>query len=235
MAVLVLLFYCAPAWGMGMDFPVSEKQVMSTLYQGASLADRLEAVELGAPEILRQAEDDPMLMLDDLIIAENWLAWRMFQITPGAAVPLASAEMYIIYEGMPGKRSRLKLGQAGPRAPSVRVAVAKEEVEASRKFQGVDPGLDIPTVEQSPFSQVMLNAADKRVANLREPFSPRDQGTSVMAFVTEPLTAEPWSWDNFLPRLLIIVAILAALLFGVEFLRQILMLGLRGLSRKGGR
>ncbi len=227
------LFCAAPAGAIEIVFPSQELQALTSLHRGGSLVDNFQALSLIA-EQMRQAYEDPLEIIDELILAENWEAWRMFQATPGAAVPLAATQLYVLHMGKSGKRTPLKLGERALKPPKVRVDRTTETETVQAEYLGENL---TPSKFESLFRQGLLVIDNKKGGNLKEPFKPADQTFAVLEMLFEgdgPLSGRPWTWENFLPRLLTITVYVVGGLLLIEFAHLVVLLGLRGLGRRRG-
>lgn len=232
------LFLLALTWALTAQateivFPSNDLQALTSLHRGGSLADDFQPLPI-LEEQIHQDHEDPLELLEDLIMAENWESWRIFQGTPGAAVPLAATQLYILYSGKAGKRSPLKFGEKALKSPSVRVEKATEtQVDVPSADEWAKQS---PSKFDSLFRQGLLIIENKK-GSLKEPFKPQEQGLSVLEFLFEgdgPLSGRPWTWENFLPRVLTITAYLVGGLMLIEFLHLVLLVGLRSLGRSRG-
>lgn len=162
----------------------------------------------------------------DLIREESWSQWQAFQRMPGRLIPLASVSL--MYKG--------GLLRKRPLVRRRRWAEAK----APKNVQTTTPA------EQSPFSPPPMEKLLRKISELesrhglwRSDNSPNVKGWRFANFLFAEegvFSGRPWDWDNFLPRLLSVGAMVAAGLIFVELMRLIVNLGsktLRGRDRKG--
>ncbi|MCA1906411.1 MAG: hypothetical protein LDL11_07465 [Desulfarculus sp.] len=142
---------------------------------------------------------------------ENWESWRRYQATTETRVPLAATQQFLESASRLNrldKRLQVRLTRERPPFP--------EEEALERAFRLFNPQEQIGKVTAAPHERPST-------------------GFKLFSFLLEDegiFSGRAWSWDNFLPRIATISAIVLGGLLVVEFLRLVASLGIRRLVRR---
>ena len=159
---------------------------------------------------LRQPPQELDLFIQELIADENWEDWQRFQASTATVIPVASAQLYIIYseEYARSKRPKVQMREHLPKEPKV-----------VRRQIWVREGANVGLLQRGETKRGRV--AWKPLSWLFE-----DEGI---------FSGREWTWDNFIPRLLTITGLVFGLLMIVEFLHLLAALGIRTLRGRDQR
>lgn len=175
---------------------------------------RLDLEPLPSLEMNYRAWGDPEtldVLRDRMIRDENWEAWLRYEISTEARIPLASTQQFLESTSRLSrleKRLQVRLTRERPPFP--------EEEILEKAFRLFNPQEQISKIIAAPESRPVT--AFKLFSFLLE-----DEGV---------FSGRAWSWDNFLPRIATISAMVIGGLLLVEFLRLVASLGIRRLVKR---
>jgi hypothetical protein len=225
--VLACLLMAAP-WGAGeaqateIPFTSQALQSLASVHRDDYLTDDFHPLsEVG--EQLREPREEPLEVISDLIIAENWDAWMIFQANPALAVPLAEVQIYIVETERVAKR---------PKVQERRYLAKESRVSEQAWYEEPPPKQRISTTQQDKsLRQGLLEVGTKKA-----PSGPSGPAGILNWFLDDEgvFSGRPWSWENFLPRALTVTGLVVAALMAVEFLHLVVALGMRTLGRGRG-
>ncbi len=158
----------------------------------------------GEPETLE-------VLAERMLRDENWDSWRRYQATTETRVPLAATQQFLESAtrlSRLDKRLQVRLTRERPPFP--------EEEVLEKAFRLFNPQDQIGKVTAAPVERAYT------------PFK-------LFSFLMEDdgvFSGRAWSWDNFLPRIATISAIVLGGLSLVEFLRLVANLGIRRLVKR---
>lgn len=150
-----------------------------------------------------------------LIRDENLLDLVAFERSSSTIIPVVPAQLYIRYAAIEMERFQ---------------AIAEKYSQQYAAKTALPPGIPV-------FLKLLYPKFGKaKMLGLLEEASRRGVpvgGWGVLDFLLMDegiFSAVSWSWENFLPRLLSIIALVVAALLFIEFLRIVVMVGLRMVS-----
>ncbi len=168
-------------------------------------------------EIYRKLDEVPLLTAE-MIRDEHWLKVIKFERDTSTILPLLSAQLYIQYRNVAHSRVR--------REPSME---GRSRVTSSG---GKLPDPGIPLLLRLLFPTSVKGEAIgllERESRRRTPH--RRYGLLNWLFEEQGVfSGEAWDWENFLPRLLSVVALVVVGLLIIEFLRFLVLLGMRAVG-----
>ncbi|MCB2190238.1 MAG: hypothetical protein KQI62_01650 [Deltaproteobacteria bacterium] len=164
--------------------------------------------------IYRQTEIIPYLT-DEMIRDEHLVEVEAFGHNTTTVLPLLSAQMYLLYS----------------RALHRHLQVAEAE-EKSRIYRQL-PGPGIPLMLKLLFPGYVREQS--AVGLLKGPGarSPSGGASGILGWLFEDegvFSGHEWSWDNFLPRILSVTALIVVGLLFIEFLRFLVLMGIRSIG-----
>lgn len=175
---------------------------------------RLGLEPLASLEMSYRAWGDPEtleVLRDRMIRDENWEVWLRYEVSTEVRIPLASTQQFLESASRLSrldKRLQVRLTRERPPFP--------EDEVLEKAFRLFNPQEQISKViaapEARPFTTFKLFS-----------FLLEDEGV---------FSGRAWSWDNFLPRIATISAMVLGGLLLVEFLRLVANLGIRRLVRR---
>ncbi|MCF8032802.1 MAG: hypothetical protein K9K66_18915 [Desulfarculaceae bacterium] len=161
--------------------------------------------------------DELPLLSAELIRDEHWLELVNFERDPLTVLPVLSAQLYMVYGDLSHSRVR-------------RTRTPTERSRISQATRLPEPG--IPVLMRLLFPGQVKGEAVGLLE--RENRRPRTRGGySLLNWLFEEegvFSGTQWDWENFLPRLLSVVALVVAGLFVIEFLRLLVMLGVKAVG-----
>ena len=175
---------------------------------------RLDLEPLASLEMSYRAWGDPEtleVLRDRMIRDENWEVWLRYEVSTEARIPLASTQQFLESASRLSrleKRLQVRLTRERPPFP--------EEEVLEKAFRLFNPQEQISKIIAAPESRPVT--AFKLFSFLLE-----DEGV---------FSGRAWSWDNFLPRIATISAMVIGGLLLVEFLRLVASLGIRRLVKR---
>jgi hypothetical protein len=219
--LLLALSWSGPVGATEIAFPSKELQTLTSLHRGGSLFDDFQPLPL-IEEELHHAHENPQELIEDIIMSENWLVWLAFQAHPSLAVPLAEAQLYIVESDRVAKRPKVQERRYLPKESRVSDQQGPEEPQQlQRAFIAQEQSLRIGLLKLDIKPPPSL---DRGAAGLLS-WLLEDEGV---------FSGRPWSWDNFLPRVLSVAGLVLGALMAVEFLHLVVALGVRTLGRSRG-
>ena len=194
----------------GIDIPFQRLLGEDLGGMGDQQEEEFQPISEPTLEYLRQPHQELDVLIQELIADENWEAWQTFQSTTATVIPVASAQLYIIYSAELSRTKR----------PKVQVSshMAKEP-KVVRTFRLAE-------------IQTMLG-------QLQKEYGKRGNVTwKPLSWLFDEegvFSGREWTLDNFMPRLLTIAGVVVGLLVFVEFLHLLAALGMRTLRGRGNR
>lgn len=175
------------------------------------------APELGMGWVIYKYVDLLPLLEAEMIRDEAWLDLIAYERDPQAVLPLLSAAMFMsslarstrIDRASQDTRTRVYAGGGGPGIPVV--------------LRLLYPGL----TGQKPIGFL---SEEERVR--KSPYM------GILGFLFEQegiFSGEEWNWENFLPRVLSVTVLVVVGLLFIEFLRFIVVAGMRAIGRQDRR
>lgn len=152
-----------------------------------------------------------------LIRDENLLDLVAFERSSSTIIPVVPAQLYIHYAAIEMERFQ---------------AIAEKYSQQYRRHARTLPPPSIPVFLKMlypKFGQAKMMGLLEEAGRRGVPVG----GWGVLDFLLLDagiFSAVAWSWENFLPRLLSIIALVVAALLFIEFLRIVVMVGLRMIS-----
>ncbi|RJX34581.1 MAG: hypothetical protein C4525_06845 [Desulfarculus sp.] len=149
-------------------------------------------------------QDIVPIITDELITEESLFDINEFERGPTTIIPVVPVALYLRH---------------------ATTDLLERHAEGSRIFRGPPP---VPIFLRLLFPKVV---APHKLGLLQEQgrrVPPAGWGVLEFLFLEEGLfSGEEWSWENFMPRLLSVAALVVTGLLFIEFLRVVVMLGLR--------
>ena len=159
--------------------------------------------------------DDLSLFSAEIIRDEHMLEMVAFERNTTTILPLLSAQMYVLYSRVLNRH----LQQA-------------EAEQMSRIYRQLPaPGIPLmlkllfPGYVDQETSVGLLQGGRQRV--------PSGRASGILGWLFEDegvFSGYEWSWDNFLPRILSVTALVVVGLLFIEFLRFLVILGVRSIG-----
>lgn len=165
-------------------------------------------------EIYRQTDNVPLYSAE-MIRDEHLWEVEAFGRNTTTVLPLLSAQMYLLYSRVLHRH----LQQA-------------ESEEKSRIYRQL-PGPGIPLMLKLLFPNYVEQESAVGLLQGQGFRSPSGRGAGIMGWLFEDegvFSGEKWDWDNFLPRILSVTALVVVGLLFIEFLRFLVLLGIRSIS-----
>lgn len=227
---LWLCLCSAPAWAGGIHFPGREIETQTTLHRGGSLSDGFEPSDTSSLEYLRQVHEDPLLLIDEMIAAENWESWQIFQASPGLGIPLIAAQFYIVYSAEADRMSKR------PKVQERRYLPKESRVTDQQWFEEQQQRREQPQqrayiVEERSVQQGLLKVDTRSPRTATASFRP----VSWLFEEEGVFSGRPWNWENFIPRVMTVAGLVLAVLMVIEFLHLVVAAGMRTLGRRNQR
>ena len=216
------------SWGAGLALLallLGPATAGATLFTGQELVGRpalwgwdefrLSLEPLGSLQMTYRAWGEPEtldVLGDRMVRDENWEQWLLYEASTEARIPLAATQQFLesanrLYRLE--KRLLVRLTRERPPFP--------EEEVLEKAFRLFNPQEQIGKVGEAPEAR---------------PFT----AFKLLGFLFEEegvFSGRAWSWENFLPRIATISAVVIGGLLLVEFLRLVANLGIRRLSKRG--
>lgn len=221
LAILVMILL------LGVAAPTAQSFVNTAqrMYTGALLdeADRLDDFSDQPPEkgmgwqIYRQTDNVPLYSAE-MIRDEHLWEVEAFGRNTTTVLPLLSAQMYLLYSRV--LHRHLQQAEAEPE-------------EQSRIYHQL-PGPGIPLMLKLLFPNYVEQESAVGLLQGRGFRAPSGRAAGIMGWLFEDegvFSGEKWDWDNFLPRILSVTALVVVGLLFIEFLRFLVLLGVRSIGR----
>ncbi|MBU1274673.1 MAG: hypothetical protein KJ720_04795 [Proteobacteria bacterium] len=166
-------------------------------------------------ELYRQTDDIP-LFTDEMIRDEHLMVLVAFERDTSTILPILSARMYLLYNRVLHRH--------------MREAEASQKTRVYGKFP--DPGIPLmlkllfPSHVEQESAVGLLRRGDQR--------NPSGRSVGLLGWLFEEegvFSGNEWNWENFLPRILSVTALVVVGLLFIEFLRFLVLLGIRSLSQ----
>ncbi len=222
-AVLLVAMLAAITASPAFAFPYGARglvqdEVSSRLARMDEFSDRPPEAGMGWDLYLNL--DDTPVLIAELIRDEHWLQLVRFERDNNTFLPVLSAQMFMVYGEFAHHRVVRQRGGVEQRS---RISSSTSKVP--------DPG--IPVLLRLLFPAYVKG---EPVGLLQQEHTPRrtKQGYGLLRWLFEEegvFSGTEWDWENFLPRLLSVVALVVAGLLLIEFLRFLVMLGVRTVGR----
>lgn len=166
-------------------------------------------------ELYRQTDDIP-LFSDEMIRDEHLMELVAFERDTTTILPILSAQMYLLYSRVLHRHL--------------------QEAEAARKTRIYkrlpDPG--IPLMLKLLFPDRVEQDTSVGLLKGRGQRTPSGRAVGILGWLFEEegvFSGNEWNWENFLPRILSVTALVVVGLLFIEFLRFLVLLGIRSLSQ----
>lgn len=219
-----------PAWAAGVHFPGREIEAQTTLHRGGSLSDGFEPSDRSSLEYLRQIHEDPLLLVDEMIAAENWEAWQIFQASPGLGIPLIAAQFYIVYSAEADRMSKRPKVQERRYLPK-ESRISDQQWFEEQQLMRQQPQQRAYIVQERSVQQGLLKVDTRSPRTASAGFRPVN-----WLFEEEGVfSGRPWNWENFIPRVLTVAGLVLGVLMVIEFLHLVVAAGMRTLGRRDQR
>ena len=215
----LLLFAAVPG---AMAFPFSPNQLIKdhVLYQVDRVDDFSDRpYDPGMGWEIYLNIDETAGLASEMIRDEHWLELVKFERNSSTILPVLSAQLFMTYGEFAHHRIKRTRGEN-----------ERSRVTTVAKL----PAPGIPVLMSLLFPGYVKGEA---IGLLERDTSQRGrkprQGYNLLNWLFEDegvFSGEEWDWENFLPRLLSVVALVVAGLFLIEFLRFLVMLGMRAVG-----
>ncbi len=188
-------------WGSILEDRISRSQAIGELFD-------LESPDPGMGWPVYKFVDNLPILAAEMIADENLLDIRNFELSSTTIIPVVPVQLYLRY------------------ATS---SIQRRAEEGSRVYKKVPP----PGI---PFFLKLLTPGKARVGLVgrgerREGIPRQSWGVLNFLFMEDGVfSGEEWDLENFLPRVLSVVALVVAGLLIIEFLRFLIKVGLRVVS-----
>lgn len=203
---LALCLGCLPAQAYEFTWDSILKE---SIDQSQAQGDRFErnVPDPGMGWLIYKFVDNAPILAAELITDENLLDIRDFEISSTTIIPVVPVQLYLRY------------------ATS---SIQRRAEEGSRVYKKVPP----PGI---PFFLKLLTAGPAKVGLVgrggRRGIPVQRWGVLNFLFLEEGVfSGEEWDFENFLPRVLSVIALVVSALLIIEFLRFLLLVGLKAVS-----
>gem|GEM_PF-1714889 len=164
--------------------------------------------------IYRQTDMVPLLT-DEMIRDEHLVEVEAFGHTTTTVLPLLSAQMYLLYS----------------RALHRHLQAAEAE-QKSRVYHQL-PGPGIPLMLKLLFPGYVEQEGAVGLLQGQGFRTPSGRAAGILGWLFEDegvFSGNEWNWENFLPRILSVTALIVVGLLFIEFLRFLVLLGIRSIG-----
>lgn len=166
-------------------------------------------------ELYRRTAYLPMFTAE-LIRDEHWLKVVAFERDTSTILPILSAQMYMLYS-----------------SAMHRYLQQPEASEMSRIYQQL-PGPGIPLMLKLLFPGYIEQDSIPGLLPGKTFGPPPGRAIGILGWLFEEegvFSGNEWDWNNFLPRILSVTALVVVGLLFIEFLRFLVLLGIRSISQ----
>lgn len=218
LAILVMVLVLGAAAPPAQSFVDTAQRIYTAHLLGEAI--RLDDFSDHPPErgmgwrIYRQTDMVPLLT-DEMIRDEHLVEVEAFGRTTTTVLPLLSAQMFLLYS----------------RALHRHLQAAEAE-QKSRIYRNL-PGPGIPLMLKLLFPGYVEQESAVGLLQGQGFRTPSGRATGVLGWLFEDegvFSGNEWNWDNFLPRILSVTALIVVGLLFIEFLRFLVLLGIRSIS-----
>ena len=202
---LVLCLGCPPAQAYEFTW---DSILENRIYQSQTKGDKFErdVPDPGMGWPIYKFVDKVPILAAELITDENLLDIRNFETSSTTIIPVVPVQLYLRY------------------ATS---SIQRRTEEGSRVYKKIPP----PGI---PFFLKLLTAGPSKVGLVgrgERKGIPKRWGVLNFLFLEDGVfSGEEWDLENFLPRILAVVALVVAALLVIEFLRFLLLVGMKVVS-----
>jgi len=224
-AVLLVAMLAAVSACPANAFPYGAKglvqdEMSSRLSRMDEFGDRPHAPGMGW-DLYLNLDDTPVLMAE-LIRDEHWLQLVKFERDKNTFLPVLSAQMFMVYGEFAHHRVVRQRGGVEQRS----------RISSTSTSKVPDPG--IPVLLRLLFPAYVKGEPVGLLEREHTPRRSNPGGYGLLRWLFEEegvFSGSQWDWENFLPRLLSVVALVVAGLLLIEFLRLLVMLGIKTVGR----
>ena len=218
LAIAVMVLVLGVAAPPVQSFVHTAQRLHIEVLQGEST--RLDDFSDSPPErgmgwrIYRQTDIFPLLT-DEIIRDEHLVEVEAFGRTTTTVLPLLSAQMFLLYSRAMHRHLQ-----------------SSEAEQKSRIYRNL-PGPGIPLMLKLLFPGYVEQKGAVGLLQSEGIRAPKGHAAGILGWLFEDegvFSGNEWDWENFLPRILSVTALIVVGLLFIEFLRFMVLLGIRSIG-----